>query len=139
MKLMDMCFEMCKNAKEDECIISILEVFTELRERAHRIIKIEKGKENYILNHPILPVKEMNSRVAYEAFGGAEVREYELFRAKAKSVSRIASYMHRFWIPNQRSQGNTLTFRGRQIRYQPVYEMLLAEVWGEPPQGTYLQ
>ena len=101
----------------------LCECFFTLRNQAAKIIDIDKGKTRYITNHPIIENKEMNKRIALEAFGSREQDELQKYQDKAKMIARSVAYLHRFYIPNQRNVGNMLTVRGHQIPFFPFYDM----------------
>jgi len=132
MTLLDRCFKLCLNEQEHAVLVCLLECFLDLRARAAQIIDIDQGKYRYIVNHPIIVNKDVNERIAAMAFGHREQLEYLTFRAKAQSVHRMASYLQRFYIPQNRKQNKKVKVRGQQYPIRDIYDMLLG-LWGEPP------
>ena len=77
MVIYDQCFKLSTEERETELLVFLCECFFTLRNQAAKIIDIDKGKTRYITNHPIIENKEMNKRIALEAFGSREQDELQ--------------------------------------------------------------
>ncbi len=131
MNMMDMCFKLSLEEKEDDVIMFLCRSFIDLRDKARRRIKKNIDQINYWKENPIFPHnKDVNQIIIDLLYKDITSKETDGYKLKAKSIARSTSYLHRFYIPDKRNSGEYLEIKGHKYLYRELFDMFMI-FWDE--------